>query len=266
MGDIPKSVLEGVDAVIDGCLLADEKFQGFQYHQKRSWVALSKRPPSSFNGTTLIAAMRQCIENNLSKRRARAPSRDNWSLGTNRHFDAGKTSQYHESDEVMLERAIVQRWPNDWTSQMPVASGLFGTGTDKYYAVDLVYDHKRGHYDFIELKLKSDTLLYTAMQILGYGLVYLASRQDKANNLNYDDAVLPLLNASHITLCVLASEAYYADCDLEWLENAINEGLNKFAKPDFRMKFRFEKFTFPWKHNSSPADLPMPLLRERVYQ
>lgn len=266
MSDIPKGVLDGLDALIDRHLLAGDQFESFRYHQKRSYNALSKNPPKSFDGAKLIAAMYKRVEGNLAKRPDRAPSSENWKIRSPGDPEAIGPGAKNESDELLLERAIVQRWPQDWTHQMPVASGLFGARTDKRRLLDLVYDLKQGHYDFIELKIKSDTPLYAAMEILGYGLVYLASRQNKASNLGYDDALLPLLRASHITLCVLAPEAYYADCNLEWLEQAINHGLSSFDKRELRMRFRFEKFTFTWKHSSKPGDLPQPLIRARVYQ
>ncbi len=266
MSDIPKGVLDGLDALIDRHLLAGDQFKSFRHHQKRSYNALCKSPPESFDGAKLIAAMYQRIEDNLARRPDRAPSPDNWKIRSPGEPQAIGPGAKNESDELLLERAIVQRWPQDWTHQMPVASGLFGSRTDKRRLVDLVYDLKLGHYDLIELKIQSDTPLYAAMEILGCGLVYLASRQNKANNLAYDSALLPLLRASHVTLCVLAPEAYYADCNLEWLEKAINHGLSSFDKRELRMRFRFEKFTFKWKHNGKPADLPQPLIRARVYQ
>jgi hypothetical protein len=147
---------------------------------------------------------------------------------------------------------------------MPVASGLFGSRTDKRRAVDLVYDHKNGRYDFVELKIKSDNPLYAAMEILGYGLVYLASRQDRAKNLGYDSKALPVLGASEIALCVLAPQAYYENCNLRWLEIAINDGLAVIATDGLKMKFNFEQFFYSWKSGSSHYDLPTQMTREPV--
>ena len=264
MSDSPKSVLEGVDAVIDSHFFSGEQSPGYQYHHKRSWNALSKNPPKGFDGSALIDAMGSRIEENLKIRSNCAPSQDNWSLRSTKHQHLIETARENDSDEVTLERAIVQRWPKDWTYQMPVASGLFGSRTDKRRAVDLVFDHKNGHYEFVELKIKSDTPLHAAMEILKYGLVYLASRKDRAENLAYDGAVLPILRASRITLCVLAPQRYYGDRDVAWLEDSINEGLKRSAVPGLSIDFRFEQFKFPWDSDSSPNDLPETLGRQPV--
>jgi hypothetical protein len=165
-------------------------------------------------------------------------------------------SSNNESAEVKLERAIVQKWPASWTYQMPVASGLFDGYSDKRRAVDLVFNHGDGHYDLVELKIKSDTPLYAAMEILGYGLIYLASRTDRAKNLKYKVAELPVLKANRISLCVLAPANYY-EGNLMWLQDAINNGLKRFATTDLSIDFCFQKFG-----NQFGNDLPIKVLPE----
>jgi hypothetical protein len=176
-----------------------------------------------------------------------------------------RPSSENTSAEVKLERAIVQKWPANWTYQMPIASGLFDGYSDKRRAVDLVFDHRDGHYDLVELKIKSDTPLYAAMEILGYGLVYLASRTDRAANLKYATADLSVLIASRITLCVLAPEGYYAGSDLMWLQVAIRNGLERFTTPELSMDFRFEKFDSQWCRELPPKYLPEILDRNPVW-
>lgn len=264
MSEVPKSVLEGVGAVINNHFFSREQLPAYQYHHKRSWDDLSQTPPKGFDGSALIEAMSNRIEENLKIRSNRAPSPDNWTLRSTKCQHRNGTGRENRSDEVTLERAIVQRWPTDWTYQMPVASGLFGPRTDKRRAVDLVFDHKNGHYEFVELKIKSDTPLYAAMEILGYGLVYLASRKDRAQNLAYNGAALPVLRASRITLCVLAPKLYYGDRNIAWLEDSINDGLTRSTVPGLNIDFCFEKFDFAWNSYFSPSDLPEPLGRQPV--
>lgn len=266
MSVIPSSILSCVDAEIDSYLFSKEQLQeGRRYEHKSSCIALSD-PPSQFNGNDLIAAIYDRIEKNLMRRPKRSPSPENWKLRSTCNQGTVKTGKNNTSDEVTLERAIVQRWPNKWTYQMPVASGLFGSISDKRRAVDLVHRKGNGQFDFVELKIQSDTPLYAAMEILGYGLVYLASRQDAAKNLEYASKDLPVLRASEITLCVLAPEDYYKEYNLKWLQEALNDGLKGFDNGDLKMRFRFEKLLFQWRHEMSPTDLPKDLVREPVYK
>lgn len=267
------SILEGVNTVIDSHFFTSDKFTKFRHEQARSCNALSKAPPNSFDGSALIAAIYDRIEENLLQRPDRRPSSDNWKLRSTCSQDKVKTDSANKSDEVTLERAIVQRWPENWTYQMPVASGLFGSRTDKRRAVDLVYGNGNGCFDMVELKIedKSGTPLYAAMEILGYGLVYLASRKDSARTLRYGNEALPILTANTISLIVLAPSKYYEKCKLEWLERGLNDNLNNFVKTigvsDLRMEFRFEKFPkdFAWNHKMQPATLTEKLVRDRVY-
>jgi hypothetical protein len=268
MSDSPTKILEGVEEVIDRHFFADERFAGYRYFQKRSCNALSKSPPKSFDGAALVAAMYERIENNLANRpkKDRTPSPQNWHLRSTKDHHLISPSSKNMSAEVNLERAIVQKWSASWTYQMPVASGLFDERSDKRRAVDLVFDHHDDHFDLVELKIKSDTPLYAAMEILGYGLVYLASRTDRADNLKYEAADLPVLGANRITLCVLAPKSYYEGSQLMWLQDAINDGLKPFATADLSIDFRFEKFGPEWPHDLPPQNMPETLVREPAWQ
>lgn len=267
MSDSQTKILAGIDEVIDSHLFADERFPRYRYFQKRSCNALSKTAPKPFDGAALVAAMYQRIEANLAERpHDRTPSLQNWQLRSTKDPHRISPSSNNESAEVKLERAIVQKWPASWTYQMPVASGVFDGHLDKRRAVDLVFDHKDGHYDLVELKIKSDTPLYAAMEILGYGLVYLASRTDRAENLKYKAADLPVLTANSITLCVLAPKLYYAGSNLKWLQVAIDDGLKRLATSELKMDFRFEKFGSEWSHDLPIKDMSETLIRKPVWQ
>ena len=267
MSELPKSILTGVNEIINKQLFIGNQFKEFRYKQKRSCNQLSKNPPNEFDGVALIEAIYATIENNLNKRPDRKVSSKNWKVRSSDDNKSIKTSKHNTSDEVTLERAIVEKWPTKWTYQMPVASGIFGSNSDKRRAIDLVHSNKNGDFEFVELKMTSDTPLYAAMEILGYGLVYLASRRDSAKNLKYNDKTLPVLKAEKISLCLLAPEEYYEKCNLKWLQIAINEGLKNITKDDFDISFRFEKFEpkFKWNHKMSYIDLPELLVRNSVY-
>jgi len=258
MSESPTKILDGIDAVIDRHFFSEEEItRGHSHVQKRSCNTFSKNAPKSFDGAALVAAMYNHIENNLAKRPdGRTPSSKNWRLRSTKDHHLISPSRINESAEVKLERAIVQKWPASWTYQMPVASGLFDGYSDKRRAVDLVFSHADGHYDLVELKTKSDTPLYAAMEILGYGLIYLASRTDRAENLKYKVADLPVLKANRISLCVLAPANYY-EGSLLWLQDAINDGLKRFATTDLSIDFCFQKFG-----NQFGNDLPIKVLPE----
>ena len=266
MSDNKSKILAGIEEVINSHLFADGMLSDFRYLQKRSCNELSRNPPKSFDGKALVTALFERIQENLAVRpNGRAPSSQNWRLrSTNVHHLIGPAI-HNESAEVKLERAIVQKWPTNWTYQMPVASGLFDGHTDKRRAVDLVFDHEDRHYDLVELKIKSDTPLYAAMEILGYGLVYLASRTDLTGNFNYKASDLPVLKAKKITLCVLAPENYYEASNLKWLEVAINDGLMQFATPDLSIDFQFQKFGNQLGNQLPIKVLPETLIREPAW-
>lgn len=268
MSIIPNSILSCVDAEIDSAFFTKEQLQeGRRYEQKRSCIDLSA-PPGQFNGYDLIAAIYDRIEKNLMRRPKRKPSKENWKFRSTSDQGTVNTGEKNTSDEVTLERAIIEKWPTEWTYQMPVASGLFSSTSDKRRSVDLVYIKEKDNrsFDFVELKIASDSPLYAAMEILGYGLVYYASRQDTAKNLKYDSKDLAVLGARKISLCVLAPEAFYGTYNLKWLQKAINDGLERLVDIDsFKMDFRFEKFEFKWKYTMSGSDLPKQLDRKPVY-
>jgi hypothetical protein len=271
MSDTPTEVLEGVEAVIDHYLLSDEDMAlGYRYFHKRTCNALSKNPPKVFHGSALVAAIYERIESNLASRpkESRAPSAQNWRLRLTDDQESILPNIQNRSAEVNLERAIVKKWPLNWTYQLPVASGLFDGRSDKRRAVDLVFDHGDRHYDLVELKIKSDTPLYAAMEILGYGLIYLASRRDTANNLGYESVDLPILIANRITLCVLAPEIYYQDYPggLIWLQDGIMDGLKRFEVLDLSIDFCFQKFSAQFGNDLPIKCLPETLVREPAWQ
>lgn len=267
MSDTPATIFKGLEDVINRHLLSDGRFnEHCTYRQKKSCIALSEKSPMSFNGEKFVADMYQCIEGNLDLV-DRTPSAKNWKQRSTKAGDLRKPDEKNMSAEVKLERAIVEKWGNCWNYQMPVASGLINENSDKRRAVDLVFRHEDHYYDLVELKIKSDTPLYAAMEILGYGLVYLVSRTDRAGKLKYKAADLPVLRANRITLSVLAPTDYYDyKGSLKWLRDEINDGLRQFSTPELALDFRFESFDFPWTSESTVRDLPQTLLRELVWE
>jgi hypothetical protein len=70
----------------------------------------------------------------------------------------------------------------------------------------------------IELKIARDTPLYAAVEIIGYGCLWLLARA-------YPPSLKSaILEADHVDLRVLAPMAYYSRYDLTGLEAALDRG------------------------------------------
>lgn len=114
------------------------------------------------------------------------------------------------SQEKLLERSVAllaqNGHMNDWYNQLPIASGICGSGNR---CIDLVrWDPKKQRLYLIELKWDSDNPIKAVQQILRYGAIYLYCRRhkDKLNFVNYK-----LMSTTNIVLQVVAPEKYYAD-------------------------------------------------------
>jgi hypothetical protein len=204
---------------------------------------------SRLDAKDLLKAMLICLEANwtISPRRlaGKRPSVQNW------RFQPKLTIAAHnESPEKTLEKAIVNN-PHlvGWVNQVPTASGLFDQHSDKHRNVDLVRRLEPRRYEFIELKVGSDTPHYAALEILLYAALYIFSR------LHYTEAekqAQELLQAEMIHLRVLAPQAYYrSGVNLGELTLPLNEGLQAIIKTrnlDWQMDFKFLVFppTFIW--------------------
>ena len=137
-----------------------------------------------------------------------------------------------------MERAIAtacrRTGRNDWANQVPVASGLIAGAADGRRAIDLV--HKRGerHFELIELKTASDTPLYAAVEVIGYGCIWLLARA-------YPPSLrVQYLEADHVDLSVLAPMNYYMRYDLTELEAALDRGCGALGQAqDVTMTFAF---------------------------
>ncbi len=65
-----------------------------------------------------------------------------------------------------------------------------------------------GSFDFIELKIRSDTPLFAALEVLDYGVLYAFSRI-YARSLNYNPGCSEIIDAHEIGLRVLALTQFY---------------------------------------------------------
>lgn len=161
-------------------------------------------------------------------------SRQNWRW----HRPQLQIAAHNTSPEVVLERAIVavcaRKGRTDWSNQIPVASGLIAGAADGRRAIDLVRQCGERRFELIELKIASDTPLYAAVELVGYGCIWLLAR---AHPPTFTTAIL---DADHIDLRVLAPSAYYTRYDLAELEAALDRGCHTLGQTQgVRMSFAF---------------------------
>ena len=230
---VPRSLFDGVDAAVCAVLgvarltIANLKHRSALHDLGR----LEQVPPGS------VAAALDTIASNW-ERCARAglgsASRENWRWCEPQTYI---NKEKNRSAEVVLERAIVTAFHaahrEDWANQVPVASGVVRSSAERRRAIDLVHERGDGHYEFIELKIASDTPLYAAFEIISYVGVWLLSRNDECGK--------PLLEARRIDARVLAPAAYYAPFSLGRIEQILNQELRDYgARYGTALSFGFE--------------------------
>lgn len=258
-----KSILEGVNDLIDSALGVNRIGETPHHKHETSCRQLTKSPMTELDASDLIAKIYEKVGNNCPDSNDHKRSEENW------RFEKQKgISGNNQSPEVSLERAIVnipvEIWPDAayWVNQVPVASGLVDPDADRRRSIDLVHKCGDKAYEFIELKVGSDTPLYAAMEILKYGVLYIFCRQDeRVSPYIHIHEKENLLQAEKIHLRVLAPVKYYEKYDLSWLETSINSGLANFLAQRnfaFEMDFKFEtlslipsRFPVTWKRRAS---------------
>lgn len=137
--------------------------------------------------------------------------------------------------ETMLEKSVSMLADNghmpEWFNQCPTASGIGDSSRNRHSNVDLVRWNETDRSAWlVELKWGSDTPSEAIQQALRYGAAYLYCRKHR-DKLPVEDR--PVLDASQITLCVLAPARFY--CNDPELANSFkkaHEGLkNLNARP-----------------------------------
>ena len=112
--------------------------------------------------------------------------------------------------------------PRRLVNQVPIISGIAGSSAYKRRAVDLVRCLPDGGFEFVELKVASDTPLYAAIEVLIYGLLWLLSRESRMQ-LGYRSN--PILDAPALQLSTLAPAAFYRGLPIFGLATAIDYGI-----------------------------------------
>ena len=242
---MPESILKGVGPIIDEALGLRNCGIGKEphYKHKTSCRELSVMAPPTFDATALIKNIYDLVKFNWKEGSNHRPSMQNWRFELRTNID-----ESNGDPEIKLERAIVsiKAQPHiNWANQTPTSSGFVGPRTDKHRNIDLIHRREDGAYEFIELKVDSDTPLYAAMEILQYAILYVFYRESEQEMNGGSAKQKPLLEATVIHLRVLAPFSYYERYNLDWLEENICGGLKAFLAertPKLQMDFRFDAF------------------------
>jgi hypothetical protein len=244
------SILSGIGNLVDAWLQVEPKGKPPYYRHRTAANSLTRRDkPITGTREFLDASYAQIQQNRLAAIAVddRTPSKENWRW--KRHLELGPENK---SPELLLERAIVNACGDNWSNQMPTASGLVGPTAGKRAAVDLVFREDSTTYSLIELKVASDTPLFAAIEILMYGLLFVWSKENQ-EELGYDVNVQPVLAASTVMLGVLAPADYYANFDLTALAAALNGGLVEFGeRHSLRLGFEFCQLGEDYAPDSTP--------------
>jgi hypothetical protein len=263
---MPESILKGVEPIIDEALGLKNCGIGKQphYKHKTSCLKLSEFPPLTFDAESLIKKIYDLVKSNWKEGVNYRPSTENWRFDPRMHID-----ESNADPEIKLERAIVspQTQPDThWANQVPTSSGLVGSQADKHRNIDLIHRCGDGAYEFIELKVNSDTPLYAAMEILQNAVLYVFSRENE-RKMEWGSAnQMDLREATVIHLRVLAPCSYYEGYNFEWLEENICNGLKAFLAgrmPKLQMDFRFDAFP-PWFSSEHAQALCKDLSKEQA--
>jgi hypothetical protein len=255
-------VLKGIGVMVDNWLKLPQKGQPPYYRHKSAALALSNRATRIHGTDKFLTDANNRINRNWAnavRTGESSYSQENWRW--KRHLEI---SADNKSPEVTLERAIVSALGENWSNQMPTASGLVGPHVDKSSSVDLVWRKDAGSYTFFEIKVESNTPLYAAIQILLYGLLFVWSRNNQAA-LKYDTEIQPVLRASKIELCSLAPRKFYSDYNLRNLSDSLNQGFSTFQhRGDLELSFNFAQFDSTINSESEPEKIVAAIDNRRV--
>lgn len=242
------AIFESVDELIDRSLGVSHIGTSAPHYRHKSSALALRHKPSSFSASGLLRAIYQRIQQNWNTGQRvslRLASAENWRWEKKLHISERNTSR-----EKQVEKCIAAVCGEDWVNQVPTASGLLNSSSERHCNIDLVHRLSDEEFEFIELKFDSDTPLFAAFEILRYGLLYLFSRKF-STELGYSALRKPLLQARVVHLCVLAPPEYYRPFSVLWLAREFNDGMNGLDLSGCKLDFRFE--SMPWPHNGNVA-------------
>ena len=209
---VPRSLLQGVTAA--ACAALDVRDL-----RHRSEL----RTLTDADGRDVVSPVFRQIASNYERAGASANknrSQENWRWRRPQMYIA----PHNRSPEVVLERAIVSASERlgraDLANQIPVASGLIAGSPDARRAIDLVQQRGESSFEFVELKVGSDSPLYAAVEIVAYACLWILARFDPPARQS------DILAADQLDLRVLAPAAYYSSFDLRSIERMFDAGVS----------------------------------------
>ena len=254
----PKRITDGVDKIIDEGLNLFNIGTAPHFKHKKSCL-ITKKTPVTFDANKVVSRIYEQLVANLknpdNEFHSVGPSKENWRFEKKPKMPNDNSKSKRE--EMKLEKTIV-KFP-DWVNQVPTSFRLIAPHSDIKRNIDLVHrlGIGKGAYEFIELKVGSDTPMDAAFQIVVSGLIYLMSREFYTKQYIKNKEILKgidsqeILKARKVHLQTLAPHGYYSDYSLEWLENELNKGLKAFVSGKFNnieIDFTFTSFpeSFVW--------------------
>jgi hypothetical protein len=244
------SILAGVDAFVDQALGVSQIGQTSpHYRHVRAYRTVAAGP--GIDGGRVLAGMYRSIVANWPGTTCRSSQNWRWEKQT-------FISDVNESLEKQFEKSVAAQC-SEWVNMIPVASGVLPDVEEGGRRIDLARCCGERDYEFLELKLGKycDTPLYAAIELLGYGLIYLFSREHR-DRLGYDPRNR-LLAATRIRLRVVAPMSSYLPGSLLAFQEEINRGLVDLVFAKFPgcldMDFCFEQLPtdFDWRPGSASA-------------
>ena len=236
----------------------NERLSVADYRTLTAARQLAAKRPLVLDGKEFIQVLFEILSKNwdaISHGASKRPSTENFRW----HKPKLSIAKHNKSLEVTLERAFMRACSNagnrNWSNQVPVISGIAGSRAFKRFAIDLVCRRGSVDFEFVELKLKSDTPLFAAIEILLYGILWLLSRRDR-ERLGY--STNPIIAAPSLQLSILAPLEFYADTDLREFFTALDIGVRALgARHDVWMGFRATAFpsNFSWPGTYSDDEL-----------
>jgi hypothetical protein len=153
-----------------------------------------------------------------------------------------------------------------WGNDVPTCSGLVNS-RGRQMNIDLAHRVPDG-YEFIELKIKSDTPFEAALQLLRYGAVYMLYRTEPELARRFKSH--SMMRAKHVVMEVLAPYPYYSctDVNLGGVETRLDREVEAFSRrraAGVKLSFHFRAFppSFIY-HPGMDCDLICEAVRDRI--
>ena len=150
--------------------------------------------------------------------------------------------------EIILQRKIAEFSSTSWANETPTGSGLSGGSRGDPGGLDLAYRDNIGDVYLIELKVRSNTPVHAAFQVVRYGLALTLARLVDKNvpiiSQEPPSARNQWRDAKQAHLRVLAPTAYYELYpNLGWFEARIHSAIVAFGSArGLPMTFGFQSF------------------------